>query len=70
LTIHPHDAIFNAMKILVTGSAGFIGMHLCQRLLAEGHEVHGVDNFNPYYSVALKRARHAELVPHPDFSSD
>ena len=58
------------MKILVTGSAGFIGMHLCQRLLAEGHEVHGVDNFNPYYSVALKRARHAELVPHPDFSSD
>ena len=58
------------MKILVTGSAGFIGMHLCQRLLTEGHEIHGLDNFNPYYSVALKRARHAELTGHPRFSSE
>ncbi len=49
------------MKVLVTGSAGFIGMHLCKRLIAQGHEVVGLDNFNNYYSVALKEARNAEL---------
>ncbi|MDZ4200284.1 MAG: GDP-mannose 4,6-dehydratase, partial [Kiritimatiellia bacterium] len=49
------------MKILVTGSAGFIGYHAAEALLKAGHEVVGVDNFNPYYSVALKRARAAEL---------
>ena len=57
------------MKILVTGSAGFIGMHLCRRLLADGHAVHGLDNFNAYYPVALKRARHAALASHPSFTS-
>jgi UDP-glucuronate 4-epimerase len=57
------------MNILVTGSAGFIGMHLCRRLLAEGHKVHGLDNFNAYYPVALKRARQAELADLPRFSS-
>jgi UDP-glucuronate 4-epimerase len=45
------------MKVLVTGSAGFIGMHTARRLLDDGHEVVGVDNLNPYYDVALKRAR-------------
>ena len=44
-------------KILVTGSAGFIGFHLCRRLLADGHEVLGLDNFNDYYDVGLKEAR-------------
>jgi nucleoside-diphosphate-sugar epimerase len=42
------------MNILVTGAAGFIGSHLCERLLALGHSVRGIDNFNPYYDVALK----------------
>ena len=42
------------MKILVTGVAGFIGSHLAERLLKEGHEVIGVDNFNPYYDRSLK----------------
>ena len=50
------------MKILVTGAAGFIGFHTAARLLAEGHSVVGVDNFNAYYDVGLKRARIAELA--------
>ena len=50
------------MKLLVTGTAGFIGFHLARRLLAEGHQVVGLDNFNDYYSVALKEARHALLA--------
>jgi UDP-glucuronate 4-epimerase len=49
------------MKILITGTAGFIGNHLALRLLNEGHEVAGIDNFNDYYSVELKNARHQRL---------
>lgn len=48
-------------KILVTGAAGFIGFHLCRRLLAEGFSVTGVDNLNAYYDVNLKKARLALL---------
>lgn len=49
------------MRILVTGSAGFVGYHLCRRLLDDGHSVYGVDSLVPYYDVALKHARHARL---------
>jgi len=49
------------MKILLTGAAGFIGMHTAQRLLARGDEVLGLDNLNDYYDVALKQARLARL---------
>lgn len=45
------------MKILVTGAAGFIGYHLCEKLISLGHEVTGLDNLNDYYDVKLKLAR-------------
>jgi UDP-glucuronate 4-epimerase len=50
------------MKVLVTGAAGFIGMHLAERLARDGVHVVGVDDFDPYYDVALKRARAARLA--------
>lgn len=49
------------MKILVTGAAGFIGFHVCQELLAQGHTVVGLDNLNTYYEVTLKYNRLAQL---------
>jgi UDP-glucuronate 4-epimerase len=55
-------------KVLVTGAAGFIGFHLSRRLLAEGRRVVGLDNLNPYYSVALKEDRLKQLLPHARFS--
>lgn len=55
------------MKVLVTGVAGFIGMHVAQRLLARGDEVVGIDNLNDYYAVALKEARLARLDGQPGF---
>lgn len=55
------------MKVLVTGAAGFIGMHVAQRLLARGDTVTGIDNLNDYYDPALKHARLAQLIPHPGF---
>jgi len=56
------------MNILVTGTAGFIGMHVAEHLLANGHHVVGLDNFNDYYSVALKEARHARLAALPGYT--
>jgi UDP-glucuronate 4-epimerase len=55
------------MKILLTGAAGFIGMHTALHLLARGDKVVGVDNLNDYYSVVLKEARLARLEPHAGF---
>jgi UDP-glucuronate 4-epimerase len=55
------------VKVLVTGAAGFIGMHVCERLLARGDEVVGIDNFNDYYEVSLKEARAMRLAVLPSF---
>ena len=52
---------------LVTGAAGFIGMHTTLRLLARGDTVLGLDNLNDYYDVALKQARLARLQQHANF---
>ncbi len=49
------------MKILITGTAGFIGYHLAKKLLERGDEVVGLDNINDYYDVNLKYARLNEL---------
>ncbi len=53
--------------VLVTGAAGFIGMHVARRLLADGHAVVGVDNLNAYYDPRLKEARVAELKAFSNF---
>lgn len=55
-------------RVLITGSAGFIGYHLAQALLAEGLTVHGYDGLTDYYDVALKQRRHALLLQHPGFA--
>lgn len=55
------------MRIFITGTAGFIGYHLAQLVLAEGHEVQGFDGMTDYYDVALKRRRHAMLLQHQNF---
>lgn len=54
-------------RVLVTGAAGFIGMHTAQRLLDRGDSVTGIDNLNDYYTVRLKHDRLAQLSGHPEF---
>ena len=56
-------------RVLVTGSAGFIGYHLSDLLLGEGFAVHGLDGMTDYYDVALKRRRHAMLMQHERFTA-
>lgn len=55
------------MTVLLTGAAGFIGMHVAEALLARGDHVIGIDNLNSYYDVGLKRARLARLEARPGF---
>ena len=58
------------MKILVTGTAGFIGSHVAKQLLARGDEVIGLDNLNDYYDVSLKEARLAPLLENAAYTHD
>ncbi len=62
-----HEEANAPMKILVTGAAGFIGMHTAEVLLARGDEVVGLDNLNDYYDPRLKEDRLARLTPYPAF---
>lgn len=55
------------MKVLVTGVAGFIGMHVAKLLLNRGDEVVGIDNLNDYYDPKLKLVRLDQLAPFPNF---
>ena len=56
------------MKVLVTGSAGFIGSALSIRLLERGDQVIGIDNHNDYYDSAIKDARLARHAKHPNYT--
>lgn len=55
-------------RVLITGSAGFIGFHLARTLLRDGFVVHGFDGMTPYYDVYLKQRRHAILAQNEEFS--
>ena len=57
------------MKFLVTGSAGFIGYFVCAKLLEQGYDVVGIDNFNDYYSTSLKHDRIAQLDQYDQFKN-
>ncbi len=56
-------------KILITGTAGFIGFHLARLLLAEGFRVHGYDGMSDYYDIRLKQRRHQILLQNPHFTA-
>ena len=64
LRVHRFDSVLSLqiMKILVTGSSGFIGFHLIKKLLNEGHKVTGIDNISNYYCLKLKKHRTAKLL--------
>ena len=55
-------------KVIITGSAGFIGFHAALRFLKEGFEVYGIDNFNDYYDPKLKEDRNKILEQDKNFS--
>ena len=58
------------MRFLITGTAGFIGLHVAQRLLSDGHSVVGIDGITPYYDQSLKRRRHEILGASSQFRAD
>lgn len=63
------SATTSLSRALVTGTAGFIGFHVAQRLLETGWTVVGIDGMTPYYDLSLKRARHDVLQQYNRFST-
>lgn len=63
------ETIVTGRKVLITGTAGFIGFHLAKLLLAQGFRVHGYDGMTDYYDVTLKQRRHAMPLQNPCFSA-
>jgi nucleoside-diphosphate-sugar epimerase len=62
------SAVSNPTRVVVTGAAGFIGSHLCERLLTLGHQVVGIDSFTDYYERAHKEQNLAGAKANPDFT--
>ena len=56
------------MRILITGSAGFIGFHVAEKLLKKGTKVYGIDSINNYYDVSLKKSRLSILKKYKNFT--
>ena len=69
-TVHPTIEAVQDTRVLVTGAAGFIGMHLCLRLLRDGSPVVGIDTLNPSYEVSLKLDRFRPLGVEPESLSE
>jgi UDP-glucuronate 4-epimerase len=68
LFLNPVNIMSSSKKVLITGSAGFIGFHLTQKAIKRGYAVTGIDNLNDYYDVSLKQARLAVLEKLPGFT--
>ena len=54
-------------NIVVTGCAGFIGSHLCEKLLSEDHNIIGIDNFDPFYDRGVKEQNMSSFLSHENF---
>ena len=63
----PRFSGVDSMRCVVTGAAGFIGSHLCERLLRDGHEVTGIDSFVPYYPKHYKESNLSGLLGRSGF---
>jgi nucleoside-diphosphate-sugar epimerase len=66
--IEPQATGHSPQTVLVTGAAGFIGSHLCERLVSEDHHVIGLDNFNDFYDPKIKKRNISGILDNPNFT--